>query len=135
MLNNFLHSTLHEVNNTIFSLFISFKCFHNNRKKTKTHNNNTFKLFFYFSYYVFINKKQKQLEEHHISYTTPKFQLKSCHASAFMLLQLLFIQSPTMRHPQTTKLRLHAHTNFFALLLIFHSCIDSFTIPNDLRAH
>ena len=69
-------------------------------------------------------------------------ELRNCHASAFMLLQLLFIQTHNVLHPQYSslmqcmfkKLRLHAHTNSFTLLFIFHSCIHSFTTPIDLLA-
>ena len=77
-------------------------------------------LFFCFFYYVFIDKKQKQLEEHHIftpltnyvglprkhtnithlfvQHFNTNVSEKNCHAFAFMLLQLLFIQSPNVPH-------------------------------------
>ena len=55
---------------TLFPLFTISKCTERKQKQTTT---NTIMLFFCFSYYVFINKKQKQLEEHHISTPLPNY--------------------------------------------------------------
>ena len=86
-------------------------------------NNNKYShVIFLFSLIMSLStRKQKQLEELHISTSLPNYvvlpskhtviiqsfiqcEQKNFHASAFMLLQLLFVQSPNVLHAQYSSL-------------------------------